>query len=64
CGEDHVGIGSDLDGAETKDFPEEIRVIENLQKIPDYLSQKGYSDDLIRKISHDNFLRVMKGNLE
>jgi membrane dipeptidase len=63
CGEDHVGIGSDLDGAEIKDFPEEIRVIENLQRIPEYLSKKGYSDDIIKKISHDNFLRVISSNL-
>jgi membrane dipeptidase len=63
CGQDHVGIGSDLDGAEIKDFPEDIRAIENLQKIPEYLSEKGYSDDLIQKISHDNFLRVIKSNL-
>ena len=63
CGEDHVGIGSDLDGAEIKDFPKEIRTIANLQKIPEYLSKKGYSDDLIKKISHDNFLRVIRNNL-
>ena len=63
CGEDHVGIGSDLDGAEIKDFPEDIRAIENLQRIPEYLSEKGYSDDLIKKISHDNFLRVIRSNL-
>ncbi|NIP38655.1 MAG: hypothetical protein GWO07_07800 [Candidatus Dadabacteria bacterium] len=64
CGEDHVGIGSDLDGAEIKDFPEEIRAIEHLQAIPQYLSTKGYSDNLINKISHDNFLRVIRGNLK
>ncbi|HSG32063.1 MAG TPA: membrane dipeptidase [Thermodesulfobacteriota bacterium] len=63
CGEDHVGIGSDLDGAEIKDFPEDIRAIENLQKIPEYLYEKGYSKDLVRKISYDNFLRVIKSNL-
>lgn len=64
CGTDHVGIGSDLDGAEIKDFPEAIRSIENLQKIPGDLSSRGYADETINKISHDNFLRVIRANLK
>jgi len=64
CGEDHIGIGSDLDGAKINEFPEEIRTAANLKRIPEFLLEKGYSESLVRKIAQDNFLRVIRSNLD
>lgn len=63
CGEDHLGIGSDLDGADVEDFPQEIRTIADLPKIAEYFLVKGYSEERVRKIMGGNFLRVLKENL-
>lgn len=63
CGEDHVGIGSDLDGARIKDFPKELRKIEDIKKIADYFQKKGYSIARIKKIMGGNFLRILRKNL-
>ena len=63
CGEDHVGIGSDMDGAKIEDFPENLKTVADLSKIGDLLLQKGYSVNRVEKIMSGNFLRVLKQNL-
>src|SRR3990170_3676720 len=63
CGEDHVGIGSDSDGAGVDDFPQDIHTIADLPKIGEYFLKKGYSEERVRKIMGGNFLRVLKENL-
>ena len=63
CGEDHVGIGTDLDGGKIEEFPEEIRQISKLPVVADYFLSKGYSRERVKKIMGGNFLRVMKANL-
>ena len=63
CGEDHVGIGSDMDGARIEDFPKGLKTIADLQKIADYFCERGYSEDRVEKIMSGNFLRVLKKNL-
>lgn len=63
CGDDHVGIGSDMDGARIKDFPKELREIANLPRIAEMFLEKGYSEDRINKIMSRNFLRVLNQNL-
>lgn len=63
CGEDHVGIGSDLDGAGIDDFPQEIRTVAELPKIGEFFLKKGYREERVRKIMGANFLRVLKENL-
>ncbi len=62
-GEDHVGLGSDMDGARIVDFPEELRRIADLPKIADYFLERGYSEERVKKIMGGNFLRVMRENL-
>ena len=62
-GEDHVGIGSDMDGARIEDFPEGLKSVGELQKIADFFIDKGYSESRVKKIMSGNFLRVMEGNL-
>jgi membrane dipeptidase len=64
CGEDHVGIGSDMDGARIEDFPEDLRKISDLPKIADFFLEKGYSEERVRKIMGGNFLKVMERNLK
>lgn len=63
CGEDHVGIGSDMDGARIEDFPQGLKTVADLPKIAEYFCDKGYSEDRVTKIMSGNFLRVLKSNL-
>ena len=56
-GADHVGLGSDFDGAT---MPEGMEDCSKLPKITEALLRKGYSDDDIRKILGGNTLRVME----
>jgi len=58
-GPDHVGLGSDFDGAT---MPEGMDDCTHLQKITEALMRKGYSDADIRKILGGNILRVMEAN--
>jgi membrane dipeptidase len=56
-GVDHVGLGSDFDGAF---MPEGMEDCSKLPKITEALLRKGYSEDDIRKILGGNTLRVME----
>ena len=58
-GENHIGIGADFDGTENL-LPEDIQGCEELYRIFDLLIQKGYSNELVEKISHKNFERIFK----
>jgi membrane dipeptidase len=55
-GADHVGLGSDFDGA---NMPDGMEDASHLPQITDALLKKGYSEDDIRKILGENTLRVM-----
>jgi len=57
AGVDHVGLGSDFDGAT---MPIGMESAANLPKITDALMKKGYSDADIEKILGGNILRVME----
>src|SRR6201998_2632113 len=59
AGADHVGLGSDFDGAS---MPEGMEDASKLPKITEALMRKGYSDGDIRKILGGNLLRVMEQN--
>jgi membrane dipeptidase len=56
AGMDHVGLGSDFDGAV---MPLGMQDVTHLPQITDALLQKGYSEGDIRKILGENTLRVM-----
>ncbi len=56
AGIDHVGLGSDFDGA---DMPEGMEDVTRLPKISAALLQKGYSEKDLEKILGENLLRVM-----
>jgi membrane dipeptidase len=57
AGVEHVGLGSDFDGAT---MPLGMEDASKLPKITDALLQKGYSDTDIEKILGGNILRVME----
>jgi membrane dipeptidase len=56
-GEDGVALGSDFDGAV---IPAEIGSVAGLPKLMDRLRMAGYSDALLRKIAHQNWLSVLE----
>ncbi len=57
----HVGIGTDLDGAYGKEqCPFDIETIADLQSVPALLSKRGYTQIEIEKILHGNWLRILK----
>src|ERR1700682_4465012 len=55
-GPDHVGLGSDFDGA---DMPDGLKDCSQLPKITESLVRKGYSDADIQKLLGGNILRVL-----
>jgi membrane dipeptidase len=57
AGADHVGLGSDFDGAV---MPFGMDDVSHLPQITDALLKKGYSDSDIQKILGGNTLRVME----
>src|SRR4029077_11254395 len=56
-GVDHVGLGSDFDGAT---MPFGMEDASKLPKITEALLQKGYSEADVKKILGGNLLRVME----
>lgn len=56
----HVGIGTDLDGGfGTEQSPLDIKTIADLQNIPDLLLKRGFSNDDITKICHQNWINFL-----
>jgi membrane dipeptidase len=57
----HVGIGSDLDGAfGTEQSPYDLESIADLQKIPNLLKKRGYTEDDINNIMHRNWIMFLR----
>jgi membrane dipeptidase len=57
----HVGIGSDLDGAFGKEqCPYDLETVEDLNKVPTLLNNRGYSKQDIEDIMHGNWLRFLR----
>jgi membrane dipeptidase len=58
---DHVGLGTDLDGGFGREqCPADIETIADLQKIPELLIQRGFSEQDINKFSHQNWLQFLE----
>jgi membrane dipeptidase len=56
-GIDHVAFGSDFDGAE---IPAELGGAAGLPKLVDALRAAGYDDEAVAKITHGNWLRILR----
>ncbi|GAC1385169.1 MAG: hypothetical protein NVSMB45_13640 [Ginsengibacter sp.] len=59
-GVDHVGIGSDFDGAPS--FPAQLDDVSSYPVLIDELKKLHYSNTDIKKICSGNFIRVLKAN--
>lgn len=60
AGYDHVGLGGDFDGV-----PDLPRGLENVSTYPALFAElirRGWSDENLRKLAGENFLRVLKAN--
>jgi len=55
-GEDRVGLGSDFDGAMV---PEEITDVAGLNNLRDAMKEHGYNSTLMKKLCHENWLRLL-----
>ncbi len=61
---DHLGLGTDLDGAfGTEQTPMGLDSIADLQKLPELMQSRGYSDTDINGILHGNFIRFLRNAL-
>jgi membrane dipeptidase len=60
-GADHVGIGSDFDGAES--YPQGLDSVTDYPKITAELLKLGYSEKDLDKILGGNFIRVLRANV-
>ncbi len=57
----HVGIGSDLDGAFGREqCPMDVDTIADLQKIPSILSSRGYAEEDISNICSGNWINFLR----
>jgi len=55
-GVDHVGFGADMDGAR---IPDEIHDVAGLPRVVAALQAAGYDAAALRKLTHENWLRVL-----
>ncbi len=60
-GEDHVGIGSDFDGAQV---PDAIGDASGLPHLREAMQKHGINDHLMTKLCHTNWLRVLERTWE
>lgn len=59
----HSGIGTDLDGAFGKEqCPHDLETIADLQKIPDLLKRRGYSDADVSGILSNNWIDFLRNS--
>lgn len=57
----HVGIGTDLDGGYGREqSPSDLDTIADLQRFSELLGKRGYADEDIRAIMHENWLRLLR----
>jgi membrane dipeptidase len=57
----HAAIGTDLDGGFGKEqSPRDLDTIADLQRVPDLLRRRGYSEAAVEGIMHGNWLRFFR----
>jgi membrane dipeptidase len=56
-GIDHVGLGSDFDGAT---MPQDLHDVAGLPKLMQALREHGFGDADLKKIAYENWLRVLR----
>lgn len=57
----HCGIGSDLDGGfGFEQTPADLKTIADLQRLPEIFARRGYKQQDVENIMHENFLRFLR----
>jgi membrane dipeptidase len=57
----HAAIGTDLDGGYgIEQCPNDLDTIADVQKIPNLLRARGFTDEDVAKVMHGNWLRLLK----
>jgi membrane dipeptidase len=56
-GVDHVAFGSDFDGAVV---PDELGGVAGLPRLVDALRAAGFDDEAVAKVTHENWLRILR----
>lgn len=57
----HVGLGTDLDGGfGTEQGPADLDTIADLQKLPEMLTRRGFTDEDIAGIMYGNLIRFLR----
>jgi membrane dipeptidase len=57
----HVGMGTDLDGAFGREqCPYDLETVADIQKVPQLLKNRGYTDTDIENMMHGNWLRFLR----
>ena len=56
-GEDHVGLGSDFDGATV---PDAVGDVAGLPRLLGMLRGHGYDDELLTKLCHGNWIAILR----
>lgn len=57
----HAAIGTDLDGGYgIEQTPNDLDTIVDMQKVPDLLRQRGYSEDDVENVMFRNWLRLLE----
>lgn len=60
----HVGVGSDLDGAFGKEqCPYDLETIADIQIVFEILSKRGYNEEALDKIAHLNWIDFLRKSL-
>jgi membrane dipeptidase len=59
-GEDHVGLGSDFDGAE---MPKGIGDVTGLPALLKAMARHGYGPRLVRKLAHGNWVKAIERSI-
>jgi membrane dipeptidase len=57
AGEDHVGLGSDFDGAR---IPSQIGDVSGLQNLVKAMTAHGYGPELVKKLASENWMKVLE----
>jgi membrane dipeptidase len=57
----YAAIGTDLDGGFGQEqTPHDLDTIADLQKLPDLLRARGYGEEDVRNVMHENLLRLFR----
>ena len=57
----HSGIGTDLDGGVGQEqSPRDLNTIADLKRLPEIMSNRGYSTDDIDTVLHGNWIRFLR----